>query len=319
MGTAKVSVVIPCYNGAKYLRETLGSALAQTHAPLEVIVIDDGSTDDSAAIAESFGPPVRVIRQSNQGESVARNRGIDEATGDWIAFLDADDWWETTKLEQQVKVALESPRPYVCVYTGFYKFTLSSKRNPSLIVPWPEPEDRIMRLFDWSVMPSSAMVRRDVFGTLRFPVTIRHGEDFIFFAQLRDLGEFYGIPAGLTGYRMSASQQSKGPKHEFGRLDSARSWFEANSERYSSSERDRFMQVFTRKISNLLDRAYWLRDWNCVELIESYLAKSRGVPAFDQILRKWRYPRWVYRLRDVAWRLVSKGQRVSPVVPESVR
>jgi GT2 family glycosyltransferase len=95
-----VSVVIPCYNGAKYLRETLESALNQTHPPLEVIVVDDGSTDDSAAIAESFGPPVRLIRQENQGESVARNRGIAEARGSHILFLDADDLLHSEALER---------------------------------------------------------------------------------------------------------------------------------------------------------------------------------------------------------------------------
>jgi glycosyltransferase involved in cell wall biosynthesis len=86
-----ISVITPCYNGAKYLRETIESVLAQTYPPLEMIVVDDGSTDDSAAIAESFGPPVRVIRQTNQGESTARNRGIAEARGDYLHFLDADD------------------------------------------------------------------------------------------------------------------------------------------------------------------------------------------------------------------------------------
>jgi glycosyltransferase involved in cell wall biosynthesis len=95
-----VSIITPCYNGAKYLRETLESALNQTHPPLEVIVVDDGSTDDSAAIAESFGPPVRVIRQQNQGESVARNRGIAEAQGTQILFLDADDLLHPEALER---------------------------------------------------------------------------------------------------------------------------------------------------------------------------------------------------------------------------
>ena len=88
-----VSVVIPCYNAAPWLRETIESVLAQTHPVLEVIVVDDGSTDQSAEIAESFGPCVRVVRQSNQGESIARNNGIDLARGDWIAFIDADDIW----------------------------------------------------------------------------------------------------------------------------------------------------------------------------------------------------------------------------------
>lgn len=94
-----ISVITPCYNGARYLGETIESALAQTQPPLEVIVVDDGSTDDSAAIAESFGPPVRVIRQSNQGESVARNRGIAEARGTHLLFLDADDLLHTEALQ----------------------------------------------------------------------------------------------------------------------------------------------------------------------------------------------------------------------------
>lgn len=95
-----VSVVIPCYNAAPFLRETLDSAINQTYPPLEILVIDDGSTDDSAAIAESYGPPVRVIRQPNQGESVARNRGIDEAKGSHLLFLDADDLVDRESLKR---------------------------------------------------------------------------------------------------------------------------------------------------------------------------------------------------------------------------
>jgi hypothetical protein len=86
-----ISVITPCYNGAAYIAETIRSVLSQTKPALEMIVIDDGSTDDSAAIAEGFGAPVRIIRQSNQGESVARNRGIAEAKGSHLFFLDADD------------------------------------------------------------------------------------------------------------------------------------------------------------------------------------------------------------------------------------
>lgn len=95
-----VSVITPCYNGSRFLRQTLESVLAQTRPPLEVLVVDDGSTDDSAQVAESFGPPVRVIRQSNQGESVARNRALTEARGDYAVFLDADDLLESRSLER---------------------------------------------------------------------------------------------------------------------------------------------------------------------------------------------------------------------------
>jgi hypothetical protein len=86
-----VSIITPCYNGARYLAQTLESAVSQSRPPLEVIVIDDGSTDASATIAEAFGHPVRVIRQPNHGESYARNRGLEQALGTHVLFLDADD------------------------------------------------------------------------------------------------------------------------------------------------------------------------------------------------------------------------------------
>lgn len=104
-----VSIITPCYNGAAFLQTTLRSALAQTHAPLEVIVVDDGSTDESASLAEAFGSPVRVIRQANQGESVARNRALTEARGSHVLFLDADDLLEESALAHLVQAVEGHP------------------------------------------------------------------------------------------------------------------------------------------------------------------------------------------------------------------
>jgi glycosyltransferase involved in cell wall biosynthesis len=99
-----ISCIIPVFNGELYLTETIENTLAQTHAPLEIIVVDDGSTDRSARIAEGFGPPVRCISQSNQGHAAARNLGLQHATADFIAFQDADDLWHPRKLELQMEV-----------------------------------------------------------------------------------------------------------------------------------------------------------------------------------------------------------------------
>lgn len=97
-GRASVSIIVPCYNGSRYVRETLESAVRQTVRPLEVIFVDDGSTDDSVEIAASFGTAVRVVRQENQGVSVARNTGFRQAAGDYVVFLDADDLLATDAL-----------------------------------------------------------------------------------------------------------------------------------------------------------------------------------------------------------------------------
>jgi glycosyltransferase involved in cell wall biosynthesis len=101
-----VTIITPCYNGARFIERTIQSALAQSRPPLEIIVVDDGSTDESAALAEAFGPPVRVVRQANQGESVARNRALAEARGSHVLFLDADDLLQPEALEHLTK-ALE--------------------------------------------------------------------------------------------------------------------------------------------------------------------------------------------------------------------
>jgi glycosyltransferase involved in cell wall biosynthesis len=100
----KVSVVIPTYNRAAKVHGAVASVLDQTFSDLEVIVVDDGSSDDTGKIlGEMFGDRVRYFAQANQGVSVARNKGIAEARGEWIAFLDSDDQWEREKLEWQFK------------------------------------------------------------------------------------------------------------------------------------------------------------------------------------------------------------------------
>lgn len=104
-----ITVIIPVFNCERYLAETIQSALAQTHSSAEIIIVDDGSTDGSATIAQSYAPRVRYLSQANLGPAAARNLGIECATGNLLAFLDADDLWMPDKLARQVQVLHTDP------------------------------------------------------------------------------------------------------------------------------------------------------------------------------------------------------------------
>jgi glycosyltransferase involved in cell wall biosynthesis len=149
---ARITVMIGVYNGADYLGEAIDSVLAQTRPAHELIVVDDGSTDGSGDIAESYGPPVRCIRQDRGGMAASRNRAIREATGDFFAFLDADDRFPPEKLERQLAVFDADPSLDV-VYghvTEFLSPDLDDEarallRTPNHDLPWPTPNLMLVR------------------------------------------------------------------------------------------------------------------------------------------------------------------------------
>lgn len=207
----KLSVIIPLYNKAPYIRKALESVLAQTYTDYEVIVVDDGSTDDSARIAEEYIREVKgeenevkgdensgaetnayklspinykLIRQANSGVSAARNNGVAQASGDYIAFLDADDWWEPTYLERMAQLIEDYPEAglYACNYV-YYK---PGKTHVALNIPtgyinYPKA------YYESGAMPVTsitAIMPRVVFDQIGgFPVGIKLGEDFLLWAK----------------------------------------------------------------------------------------------------------------------------------------
>ena len=185
----KFSIIIPLYNKAPYIRKALESVLAQTYADYELIIIDDGSTDGSAEIAEAIlqdpaSSPHRLIRQANSGVSAARNNGVTQSHGDYIAFLDADDWWEPTYLECMAQLIEDYPDAglYACNYV-YYK---PGKTHVALNIPtgyinYPKA------YYEGGAMPvwtGAAIMPRAVFDEIGgFPVGIKLGEDFLLWAK----------------------------------------------------------------------------------------------------------------------------------------
>lgn len=109
VGAPRISVVIPVFNGARTIARALKSVLDQTHRAHEIVVIDDGSTDETPAIVRAHGSPTRLIRQANAGPAAARNRGVEACSGEWIAFLDADDWYYPERLALHATLIREHP------------------------------------------------------------------------------------------------------------------------------------------------------------------------------------------------------------------
>ena len=291
-----VSVVIPCYNAAAYLRETLDSALGQTHPPLEVIVVDDGSTDDSAAIAQSYGPPVRVIRQENQGESVARNRGIDEAKGDWIAFLDADDLWKPTKLQKQLG-AVEPG--VICVHTEWYGFGARDEVSHVADVP-AEERYTVERLFKggFDFGMSGVMVARSL--PVRFPTWTRYAEDTIYFVEVTGLGRTALVCERLTGKRFHRASQIARPGVRALWYRTYETWLQQNEDRLDPKVVSSIRRHMMEKVLEDAWPAYWKRDWEAFGRLREYLTQYADDPEVQPLLAMRVYPRWLYLLKDSA-------------------
>jgi len=134
-----VSVIIPTYNRAHFLSEAIESVLAQDiySDDIEIIVVDDGSTDNTQDVVASFGDKIKYIYQTNQGAGRARNRGIEESTAEWIAFLDSDDRWLPDKLSLQFKV-LEAFPDYRVIHSNFYTFEHDKVVIPKGLEYWVE-------------------------------------------------------------------------------------------------------------------------------------------------------------------------------------
>jgi glycosyltransferase involved in cell wall biosynthesis len=115
---SSVSIIIPVYNNEAFVARAIDSARAQNFLDREIIVVDDGSTDSTALVLSKYGGKIHVLRQNNSGPAAARNRAVTLASGEYLAFLDADDWWPDNKLTLTLR-ALETHRTAVMAFSGY--------------------------------------------------------------------------------------------------------------------------------------------------------------------------------------------------------
>ena len=175
-----ISVVVPTYNSAQWIRETLDSVLAQSLSVLEILVIDDGSTDDTAKIVGSYGPPVSYVYVVHAGVSAARNLGIRMAEGNYVAFVDADDYWDSSKIEAQMRLLVSHGLAWAsCLTRPFDDQTGKKISGPVPLMPDGDIlEALLLNNFIGSATP---LIRKSVFdqvGCFDESYGARIGEDW---------------------------------------------------------------------------------------------------------------------------------------------
>lgn len=191
--TPKFSIIVPLYNKERYVKKAIESVLAQTYRDFELIIVDDGSTDNSAAICEELLSSytvhhtpytIRFLKQANSGVAAARNNGVAASKGEYVAFLDADDWWEPTWLEEMDKLINEYPD--ACLYCTNYVYYKPGKTHVALnltrgYMNYPEA---YLHSTQMPVTSITTCMPRRVFDEMGgFPVGIKLGEDFLLWAK----------------------------------------------------------------------------------------------------------------------------------------
>jgi glycosyltransferase involved in cell wall biosynthesis len=209
-----ISVIIPAYNRAHTVAETVDSVLGQTYTNLEVIVVDDGSRDNTQEVLQSYGGRIKNIQQANAGQMVARNRGIAEARGEIITFLDSDDIWMPTCVERHVKLLQKTGPEVPCsLANGWLEFSdgrrITSFQNSSLEAPleeglWLNPADVLPTRF--VMFCQFVAIRREALKIVRgFDEDLKYMEDYALPLRLSLLGSWGFIREPLVVWRQGAA------------------------------------------------------------------------------------------------------------------
>ncbi len=206
-----VSVIIPVYNGAGEVRRAIDSVLGQRHSKVEVIVLNDGSKDETASVLAEYGDKIRAINQHNSGLSTTRNNGIALATGEWVAFLDHDDYWLPEKLSLQLQAAERTG--FDIVYTNAGNFGDVARVSELRSEPQAMVEGDILEplLQDNFIVVSSVMIRRTVIlGIGGFDTSLPSVEDWDLWLKLSARGvRFAAVGEPVTMYQWRAGSMSR--------------------------------------------------------------------------------------------------------------
>lgn len=289
---ALVSIIIPAYNAEATLEETVKSALSSTYDPIEVIVVDDGSTDQTPGIAEAFvsvDRRVRLVRRSNGGPYAAFRSGLAVARGEWIARLDADDLWHPTKLARQLEIAQAQPEA-AFIYT-FYRYLDAQGRVFFDGPPQRFPSRALCRSAYETIIGcgSSALIKRAAAEqVVDCGSELRNCEDLFLQVSIAARHGIAFVPAYLTGYRLRSASLSQDLRA-----------IAAGSARL----RDYLRRSFPQIPAQVCD---WGHAKQCMSLAEGFVRRRQVGQASRMFVRALRCdPQWTsLHLMRCLWRFV---------------
>jgi glycosyltransferase involved in cell wall biosynthesis len=329
----KVSVVIPVFNGEPTIAETLESVFAQRFdGRIEVIVVNDGSTDGTRAVLEKYGDRIRVIDQPNCGVSAARNAAIAAATGEYIALLDGDDTWTEDKLDKTVPVLDQNPE---CVAVFSDGITVDSAGvgilAPSYVARGYDHSPTLDEMLDngpWPILIGSLVVRRETLQAVRgFAEEFGReygAEDAFAYLRIRELGEILYVPHKLLRCRMPLFQQ---------KLAKALRPHNGNGRSRSAPDPDQYFRGNSVWARLMLER-FGARGRKLADYAIDITAREQvmlGMMAMDRADREFarrcyrasirHRPLWLKTYFRLGWAMLPTGvsQRLSPMLSPGLR
>ena len=355
----KFSVIIPLYNKAPYIRKALESVLAQTYTDYELIIVDDGSTDGSAEIAEAFlqdpasrlspltssltsdSVPAsrlspfafRLLKQKNAGVSAARNNGFSVSSAEYLAFLDADDWWEPTYLERMAQLIADYPDAGLYASNYYYHkdgINIIKVDIPTGYFNYPK---EYYKNFAMPVTSISVVIPRIVYDLVGgFPLGIKLGEDFLLWAKIALQYKMAFLNEPLAYYNntlppnyRATTHLHKPKEHMLFRLELAfgdegmrrlgerreAKGTESSEANISASNLSPLTSNLKSDWKSLLDmlrllglHSYWLSD-EYHEIALREIDKVDMSKQYDFLVKLYRTPRWVQRLKQRLLRIVA--------------
>ena len=311
MQTPTVSVIIPAYNHAQFIRESIESVLRQTLTDYEIIVVNDGSPDGTREVLKPFvdSGHIRYIEQPNAGQAVARNKGLAEARGEFVAFLDDDDLWPIDKLEWQVEEMRQNPS--LCLVAGFARVFKGPDQEISI---WNQghQEVTVARLCESNPLtsPGQALIRRCALTAIGgFRREIWGADDWDLYFRLTRQGSQIIRDRLALHYRLHGSNASH---HTLKMVTNCLKVIKDNVPDGPIAERKRLefagtkmlLESYSPLIARKCKDALWRGNWRVVAECLSTLGQFRQILiAKPRLLRKMLVPFLPTRIRAVIWRL----------------